>query len=144
MDLKLFGISCRLEIILISVIIGIVLGGHLLCSCSRIGLQEGMDVLGTSVDYIVGSDVNNSWMNKANTYAASMGYDRTRGKYAQNKGTPIPLPEGKLVMFADNEFKPECCPSTYSSSSGCACITQEQVNYLNQRGGNRTIAPADY
>ena len=144
MELKVFGISFRLEIIVISVIIGVILGGHLLCSCSRIGLQEGMEVIGTSIDYIVGSDVTNSWTNKANTYAASMGYDNTRDKYSQNKGTGVPLPEGKLVMFADNEFKPECCPSTYSSSSGCACITQEQVNYLNQRGGNRTIAPADY
>ena len=53
-------------------------------------------------------------------------------------GTPVPLPEGELVIFAQNKFKPECCPSPYSSSTGCACITPEQYNYLNTRGGNRT------
>jgi len=144
MDLKIFGLSCRLEIIVISMIVGLILGGHLLCSCSRIGLQEGMAVMGASVDYVMGEDTVNSWTNKANKYAANMGYDKAKGKYSQNKGTPVPLPEGQLYMFADTEFKPECCPSTYSSSTGCACITQEQVSYINERGGNRTIAPADY
>ena len=144
MELKIFGMSCRLEIIVISMIVGLILGGHLLCSCSRIGLQEGMAVMGASVDYVVGSDVANSWTNKANTYAASMGYDNAKGKYSQNKGTSVPLPEGQLYMFADTEFKPECCPSTYTSSTGCACITQEQINYINERGGNCTIAPAEY
>ena len=144
MDLKIFGLSCRLEIIVISMIVGLILGGHLLCSCSRIGLQEGMAVMGASVDYVMGEDTVNSWTNKANKYAANMGYDKAKSKYSQNKGTPVPLPEGQLYMFADTEFKPECCPSTYSSSTGCACITQEQVSYINERGGNRTIAPADY
>ncbi len=144
MELKIFGTSCRLEIILISMIVGIVLGGHLLCSCSRIGLQEGMAIMGASVDYVMGSDSPVSWTNKANSYAASMGYTSSKDKYSQNTGTPVPLPEGELFMFSNNQFKPECCPSTYSSSSGCACITQEQINYINQRGGNRTIAPADY
>ena len=49
---------------------------------------------------------------------------------------PIPLPEGEMLMFANTEFKPECCPSTFSTSTGCACITTGQYNYLVQRGGN--------
>ena len=49
---------------------------------------------------------------------------------------PIPLPEGEMLMFANTPFKPECCPSTYSNSSGCACITGNQYNYLIQRGSN--------
>ena len=144
MELKILGMSCRLEIIIISLIVGAILGCHLLCSCSRIGIQEGMAVMGASVDYIMGEDTVNSWTNKANKYAANMGYNNASSKYSQNKGTHVPLPEGQLYMFADNEFKPECCPSTYSSSSGCACISEEQVNYINERGGNRTMAPAEY
>jgi len=54
------------------------------------------------------------------------------------KGTPVPLPEGQLFLFADNQFKPECCGSSVSSSTGCACITRSQMDYVNQRGGNRT------
>lgn len=49
---------------------------------------------------------------------------------------PVPLPEGELLLFANTEFKPECCPNTYSNSSGCACMTAQQYNYLVQRSGN--------
>jgi len=49
---------------------------------------------------------------------------------------PIPLPEGELDMFATTEFKPECCPNSFSSSMGCACMTTGQLKYLNDRGGN--------
>jgi len=49
---------------------------------------------------------------------------------------PIPLPEGQLDMFATTEFKPECCPNAYSKSSGCACMTVGQYDYLVERGGN--------
>jgi hypothetical protein len=49
---------------------------------------------------------------------------------------PIPLPQGELLMFANTPFKPECCPNTYSTGSGCACMTVGQYNYLINRGGN--------
>jgi hypothetical protein len=49
---------------------------------------------------------------------------------------PIPLPEGEMFMFANTPFKPECCPNTYSTSKGCACMTSGQYNYLILRGGN--------
>lgn len=49
---------------------------------------------------------------------------------------PIPLPEGEMLLFANTEFKPECCPNTFSSSSGCACMTTGQYKYLTGRGGN--------
>ena len=49
---------------------------------------------------------------------------------------PIPLPDGEMLMFANTEFKPECCPNAYSTSTGCACMTTDQYNYLVLRGGN--------
>lgn len=49
---------------------------------------------------------------------------------------PIPLPEGQMLMFANTPFKPECCPNTYSNSTGCACMTTGQYNYLITRGSN--------
>ena len=49
---------------------------------------------------------------------------------------PVPLPEGEMLMFANTPFKPECCPNTYSNSSGCACMTGKQYNYLITRGSN--------
>ena len=49
---------------------------------------------------------------------------------------PLPLPEGEMLLFADTPFKPECCPNTYSNSSGCACMNTNTYNYLILRGGN--------
>ena len=144
MELSLFGMKLRLELIILCIVVGMILGGHLLCSCSKISMLEGMEVMGSAVNKVAGDDVYNSWVNKADKYASKMGYTTADSRYEMYKGTPVPLPEGEMNMFADNEFKPECCPSTYSSSSGCACITQEQVDYLNERGGNRTLAPAEY
>ena len=57
-------------------------------------------------------------------------------QFLQRKPTQVPLPEGEMFMFSNTEFKPECCPNTYSNSSGCACMDSGSYNYLIQRGGN--------
>jgi hypothetical protein len=57
-------------------------------------------------------------------------------KFLAREPQPIPLPEGQLDMFATTPFKPECCPNTYSNSSGCACMTGQQYNALITRFGN--------
>ena len=57
-------------------------------------------------------------------------------KFLAREEQPVPLPEGELLMFANTPFKPECCPNTFSNSSGCACMTGGQYNYLVERGGN--------
>lgn len=44
-----------------------------------------------------------------------------------------------LFIFKNNQVKPECCASSYSSSTGCVCTTDKQRNYINMRGGNRTM-----
>ena len=33
MQIKVLGMTCRIEIIVISIIVGMILGGHVLCSC---------------------------------------------------------------------------------------------------------------
>ena len=57
-------------------------------------------------------------------------------KFLAREPQPVPLPEGEMLMFANTPFKPECCPNTYSNSSGCACMTGEQYNYLILRANN--------
>lgn len=44
-----------------------------------------------------------------------------------------------LFMFKNNEVRPECCSSSYASDTGCVCTTPQQRNYINMRGGNRTV-----
>lgn len=99
--------------------------------------REGMAVMGSDINEVQNGDVAGMWVTKANTYASEFGYglmNNTGSAYTADE----PLKNGEMVIFANNKFKPECCPSPYSSSTGCACITPEQINYLNTRGGNRT------
>ena len=41
-----------------------------------------------------------------------------------------------LHMLARNPSHPECCPSTYSTSTGCVCMTPAQKKWLANRGAN--------
>jgi len=59
---------------------------------------------------------------------------------ANSQGLSVPLEKGQLDVFAKNPARPNCCSaSTYSTSTGCVCVTPEQMKYLNERGGNRTL-----
>jgi hypothetical protein len=49
--------------------------------------------------------------------------------------TNKPLPNDQMFMFASTQFKPECL-SSYSSSTGGACMTMDQYKMLTERGGN--------
>lgn len=48
-----------------------------------------------------------------------------------------------MFMFANNQCRPECCPSTYTCDKGCVCTTEQQRQFINSRGYNRntTIYP---
>ena len=48
-------------------------------------------------------------------------------------------PNKSLDIFTDKEFKPECCPSFYTKSTGCMCDNDVNHNLLVMRGGNRLL-----
>ena len=51
----------------------------------------------------------------------------------------------QMGFFNGCKFSPECCDKApYSNGNGCACLSDEQSNYLNKRGGNRSGEPANY
>lgn len=142
-------------------IIGAILGSHLFCSCTsftidgmpsnvgsvfkeafaqRNALALGSDDYGAPINYNMDSGViGNNWETAARKYANQIGNQDNTNSGEYYKGGPIPLPPGELLIFAENDVKPECCPSYYSSSTGCVCASKKQMNYLNQRGGNRTL-----
>jgi len=41
-----------------------------------------------------------------------------------------------MFVFAYNQSSPECCPSTYTTSDGCVCTTDQQREFISGRGGN--------
>ena len=129
-------------------IIGMILGAHLFCSCTSFtvdGVSANVgsvikeaytqrDTVGSAINHNMDGGLNN-WENAAREYANQVGnQDNTKsGQYYAGGKITIPL------IFAENPVKPECCPSYYSSSTGCVCTSQNQWDYLNQRGGNRTL-----
>lgn len=169
MEIKVFGYEVRIEIVIACIIIGMIMGLFMFCDCFQYSILEGMQAAGSGTSapsrkagFAVTADnkeaftnlsnndlhMNDSytmgWVKTAKQYASGMGYKNKLNSYKDNVGTPVPLPEGELFFFADNKFKPECCPSTYSDSTGCACLSQDQVTYINQRGGNRTLGPTEF
>ena len=191
MNISIGSYSFRLEIILLIVIIFWIMFGHLLCSCSRMSIKEGMEtVAGKDVvkkvekkveevvkkaDEAIKKEGMTTIMNKAKKLKEGFsGANNTGSQFASNedsgyimnpdtwsmpsltyspgqspsaavekiwerKGSPsTALASGELDMFANTQFKPECCPSAFSTSTGCACLSVEQYNYLKNRGTNNT------
>ena len=79
-----------------------------------------------------------NWVKSALRYSKGMGNENKLDSYKYHTGPKIPLPEGQLFFFNNTKFDSECCPSTYSNSRGCACLSQPQYNHLMMRGGNHT------
>lgn len=42
-----------------------------------------------------------------------------------------------MFMFAYNRSSPDCCPSTFSTSTGCVCMSNAQRDFINRRGKNK-------
>ena len=77
-----------------------------------------------------------SWGQPTMTVTPGKPLSKAVKKFMNRPEQPVPLPEGEMLLFANTPFKPECCPNTFSNSSGCACLTGSQYNYLKQRGNN--------
>ena len=144
---------------LLFLVIGVILGAHLFCSCTSFTVDGmpsnvgsvfneafsqrnalGSDNYGAPINHNMDSGIpGNNWETAARNYANQVGNQDNTDAGQYYKGGPIPLPPGELLIFAENEVKPECCPSYYTSSTGCVCASKKQIAYLNQRGGNRTM-----
>jgi len=169
-EITLFGI--KLEIWIIIGILIFITVTHVGCSCSRIGLMEGMANLeglftpgdnkqnkkaaaymtnpvqegftgavnsGQSAPYSLSNykPVNtSSWFTPNLTYTSGTPPGKGAQDILNRPMQNVPLPKGEMLLFANTPFSPKCCPSGYSNSQGCACITVPQYNYLRTRAGN--------
>ena len=43
----------------------------------------------------------------------------------------------ELFQFEGNRISADCCPSPFSSDTGCVCLTDAQLREFASRGGNR-------
>lgn len=145
MELKILGMKVRVELLILLLVVGMIMGTHLFGSCSRLSMKEGMAIIGSEIGHKMGEGVKGSWDVREQQTGPSLPWrQQNHDAYnSQHVG-----PDKSLHFFADTDFAPECCGSTYSangglnasgfSSGGCACMSKKQLNYLNERGGNRT------
>ena len=138
MVINLLGQKLRVEILVLILIVGALIGMNLFCQCKGVSKESFSMLTGAPLNYTIGTGVPSSWENSAESRDSNLNANIYQGLEG-NVGGPVPLPKGELSMFNKNSFTPECCPATYSSSTGCACVSPEQMKYLNMRGGNRTL-----
>jgi hypothetical protein len=162
MEISIFGYTVNLEILILIGIVYIILVGHTICGCCNVsGIIETMTGMnktessskkdkkegftGANTNYGESSiySLNNydsvdasKWGQQSLAIYRGKSYSPAVKEVLDRKAQPTPLPEGELDMFANTPFKPECCPNTYSNSTGCACMTVNQYSYLTSRGGN--------
>jgi len=161
MEISIFGYKINLEVIILICVIYLILVGHTVCSCCNYNnIMEGVTNMknkiknstskkegftpaninfGESSKYNLeneGSINTSSWSMPNLTVVPGEPLSKGVKDILDRPSQPVPLPEGQLLMFANTPFKPECCSNTYSNSSGCACMTTKQYNYLVTRGGN--------
>jgi len=135
-EISIFGSKCRIEIVIVCLLVGFIAGGYMWCGCLRPGKQyfEGMtsNPVSTSQDYNNNGGSQYSWVGQQleddkntlggndNTYSPANGEDSTL-----------------MSMFSNTKTSPTCA-SSLSGKGGMYCVTPEQKTLINQRGGNRT------
>ena len=128
---KLISFNC-----LLCLVVGLLLGCFVLCGTITrvISKKEAFRQMGANVNYKMTRGVPGLSRHLVNPPPYTQ-------QLSTHTGPTVPLPEGQLFYFYDTAFSPGCCTPPYSgvsSSDGCACVTKEQVDYINQRGGNRS------
>ena len=80
------------------------------------------------------------------TYLSSQG--PTKPVFTDNSslnGPPVdghPDSDKKMFMLANNRTSPNCCPSTFSTSTGCVCTTKNQRDFIASRGAGKANSDA--
>lgn len=148
---KVLGVTISMEYVIIGILLYFILTGHMICGSSKISLQEGLQMItGSPLDYKMGTGVPGSWDTRNQEKGTSVEW---RSQDHDSYNSSMISPDKDLFFFGKTEFKPTCCGSNYSAnggltsqgytSGGCACLSKEQMSYLNTRGGNRTL-PTEY
>jgi len=140
MVFKKLGLHFNIPTIVISLIVGGIIACHTFCGCLTIK-KEGFLANAAPLDYRMGVGVPNDTWTSPPPVTPSAAHASMYAPLAGNSGGKVPLADDQMFFFYDNKFTPDCCykPQQYSSSTGCACISVEQMKYLSSRGGNNTI-----
>jgi len=164
MNVKIFGLELSVKYLVLSIILLLFIYYNTYVSCLYCSKEmfESIDNQGANLNYKMGSNIKgavydlqftngqgSTLKDELKNIIPAYGEEKTNNKEKEiniykdletnvenmknNNGSSI----NTISFFQNTKFSPDCCPSNYSSSSGCACITPEQMKFLNHRGGNR-------
>ena len=128
-ETNMLGIKCNPLLLLLCLFIGSLLGTFVFCSCARFSFLETFQSIGSDINNNIGDGVKDSYMNK-----------RLEVKSDNSKSSIMPaeILDRSMNIFSETKFSHSCCPSTYSTSNGCACDVGSIEDFINKRGNNRT------
>tara|TARA_Y100000389_G_scaffold104355_1_gene101218 strand:+ start:872 stop:1306 length:435 start_codon:yes stop_codon:yes gene_type:complete len=128
-ETDIFGIRCNPIVLLLSLLVGSLLGTFVFCSCARFSFLETFKSIGSDINYNIGDGVKNSYINK-----------RVQVVNDDSKSSIMPgeILDRSMNIFSETKFSHSCCPSAYSTSGGCACNVNSIEDFINKRGNNRT------
>jgi len=139
--------------------------GHALCSCCRTSLFEGFTADEDAAEKAVVEEdeeetkvelfktLDEGFENKSNAtfgpsylsnFDSTFVIDPSKWSYSGGATPTIAKPNytsqskdsSQMNIIENMKFAPECCPSSYSSSQGCACMSDDTLDFLASRGGN--------
>jgi hypothetical protein len=64
-------------------------------------------------------------LNSTEEWARQQPYDLTRSA------------PGQMNFLVNNRVGPDCCPSAFTSDTGCVCLSEADKTFMGHRGGNR-------
>lgn len=165
MEISLLGLKLNVEILILIGVIYLIMASHTVCGCcnfpgivetftnitNKMGKKEGFSGANTnygqSAPYTLGQNTPidpSLWGQQNLTVTSGKPLPPAVQSILNREPQPVPLPEGEMLMFANTPFKPECCPNTYSNSSGCACMTSEQYNYVGPLRAGNNVPYSEY
>ena len=71
-------------------------------------------------------------------------YDTSMGGWMSTEHMPVgglpqnqALEQNKLMFLVGNKTDPSCCPSAFTTDTGCVCLSGGESDLMNHRGGNK-------
>jgi hypothetical protein len=169
MEINILGYEIRIEYIILSIILIIFIQLNSFFSCAggiKEGFKT-LDNIGANLSFIMGNNIKGSVydIQFSNTENSTLKKElnsivspyetenENENESEREKSNEINiykdletniiennnLSTNNMSFFENTLFSADCCPSNYTTSTGCACMTPEQMKFLGQRGGNRTM-----
>ena len=132
MTIKFFKMTDCIKNEYIIFILGMVIGGVLLSGCKKYHTEHFSSNSKNNKEKI------KNWTKDAKKFAENNLYQDHLIKNQTYSGENNFKKDNEKFFLTETIAKPECCPSTYSNSQGCLCMTPEQNDFLNERANNRS------